>query len=262
MAADIFFGQNTSFQLISRTHGTKKLKFVEAFEVDPTHTNKRLWFFNTKEALAISIFEGVNGSFGYLETQEKSFLAMIMDQDPNVDISNDDPGAYLEFHILLNSRNEVGKQRNAIFVKGCRIAGVPESLAPKEEQHSRVSYIGATRYKVKGGGIMYVRALAAVPDVSVFATPEDSNFDVAGVLTLPLNPANVNIYDPVTKRPWLAAFKNGMDMTQEAIDDPTIFNVDIGDPTATPVVPPTITLPSAPLATDVWEFILPYKVTA
>ena len=252
---DIFFGQNTSFQLISRSHGTKRLKFVESFEVDPSHVNKRLWFFNSKEALAISIFEGISGNFGYLETEEKFFLAMVMDQDPALEVMNDDPGAFLEFGILLNSRNELGEQRNAIYAKGCRIAGVPESLTPREEQHSRVGFIGSTRYKIKGGGILYVRALAAVPDPSVFTTPEDQNFDAGGVLALTTTPFNVNIYDRNTTRTWLAAYKNGEDVTQAHIDGDVTFDVTIDAPGPGG----TIDLGGAPLATDVWEFFIPYK---
>lgn len=257
---DIFFGQNTSFDLISKTHGRKRLKFVEAFEVDPSHTNKRLWFFNSKEALAISIFEGINGSYGYLETEEKFFLAMVMDQDPDLDVINDDPGAYLAYNILLNSRNESGKQRNAIFAKGCRIAGVPESMAPREEQHSRVSFIGSTRYKLKGGGIAYYRVLAATPDPSVFETDDDLNFDASGVVDIPDLPASINIYDPTTFRKWFAAYKNGEDQTQACIDDPTLFTVNI---VAGPPITQNIALGAgAPLATDVWEFYIPYKYTS
>ncbi len=251
---NIIFGQNTSFDLISATHGRKRLKFIESFDVDPSHNNKRLWFFNSKEMLPISIFEGCSGSFGFLETEEKFFLAMIMDQDPNLDVINDDPGAYLEFHALLNSRSERGKQINAIFVKGMRIAGTPESLAPKEEQHSRVGFLAKTRYKIKGGGILYVRALALVPDAAVFLTPDDINFDAAGVAVIPEVPQEINIFDQQTKRTWLAVTKNGEDYTQEEIDNPGAFVVNdiagIG----------TITLAVAPADTDVWEFYIPYKV--
>lgn len=256
--ADIFTGQNTSFDLVSQTHGRKRLKFVETFEVDPSHSNKRLYFFNSKESLAISIFEGVNGSFGYLETEESYFLAMVMDQDPSLAIINDDPGAYLEFNILLNSRNERGNQRNAILVKGCRIAGVPESLSPREEQHSRVGFIGKTRYKIKGGGIMYLRILAATPDSAVFTTSEDVNFDATGTYAFSQAPANVNIYDALTTRTWLAAYKNGEDITQLAVDDPSLFSVNIvaGSPDTGEIV-----LPSAPAATDVWEFFIPYQTS-
>lgn len=254
--ADIFFGQNTSFDLISQTHGRKRLKFVESFEVDPSHSNKRLYFFNTKESLAISIFEGVNGNFGYLETEEIFFLAMVMDQDPTLVVINDDPGAYLEFCLLLNSRNERGNQRNSILVKGARIAGVPESMSPREEQHSRVGFIGRTRYKIKGGGIMYLRILAAVPDPSIFATPDDVNFTGASY-AFSTAPFAVNIYDAVTTRTWLAAYKNGEDMTQAAIDDPSLFSVNI---VAGPPDTGEIVLPAAPAATDVWEFYIPYQV--
>lgn len=256
--ADIFFGQNTSFELISRTHGKRKLKFVEAFEVDPAHTNKKLYFFNTKEMLAISIFEGCNGNFGYLETEEKYFLSMIMDQDPTAEVINDDPGAYLPFQILLNSRNEVGRQRNGIFVKGARIAGVPESLAPREEQHSRVGFIAATRYKIKGGGFYHARVLAATPAGTVFQVPaDDLNFDATGLVSLPAAfvPHDINIYDAVTKRNWVAVFKNGDDVTQEAIDNPGMFTVSVVGGVG------QIQLPAAPAAADVWEFIIPYKAT-
>ena len=252
--ADLFFGQNTSFDLISQTHGRKRLKFVESFEVDPSHTNKRLWFFNSKEMLPITIFEGCSGSFGYLETEEKFFLAMVMDQDPERQIINDDPGAYLEFCMLLNSRTEQGKQRNAIFVKGARISGSPESIAPREEQHSRVSYLAKTRYKIKNGGIIYCRVLNAVPDASIFRTPDDILCDATGLAILPKVPADVNIYNATTERNWLAAYKNGSDFTQEAIDNPGAFSVNVNTGVG------EIQFAAAPAATDVWEFYIPYFV--
>lgn len=323
----IFFGQNTSFELVSQTHGRKRLKFVESFEVDPSHTNKRLWFFNSKEMLPVSIYEGASGSFGYLETEEKYFLAMVMDQDPNALMLNDDPGAYLEFCMLLNSRDERGKQRNGILVKGARIAGVPESMAPREEQHSRCGFLAKTRYKIKNGGILYTRILGATPAGTVFSTPDDikavvTYTDVAGagtvssstttvtgvgtafltgavpgdtilaggqrltiatvdsdtsltttaaaspalsaatytfsapptcVAALPQLPSEVNIFDATTKRNWLAVYKNGIDMTQEAIDNPGLFSV-----TSTPTG--KVVFPTELSATDVWEFYIPYYV--
>lgn len=258
--ADLYFGQNTSFDIISRTHGRQRMRFVEAFETDPSHTNKRLWFFNSKEMLPVTIYEGVSGSFGYLETEEKNYLAMVMDQDPARQMINDDPGAYQEFCMLLNSRNEMGKQRNAIFVKGARISGAPESLAPREEQHSRVGYLAKTRYKIKSGGIAYVRILAPVPDLGVYRTQDDilSVNDAAPATTARATllqlPEDVNIFDPVTERNWLAAYKNGVDVTQYTIDNPGAFVVSntlgVGE-----------VIFAEPLAaTDVWEFYIPYYV--
>lgn len=253
--ADLFFGQNTSFDLISQSHGRKRLKFVESFEVDPSHTNKRLWFFNSKEMLPVTIYEGCSGSFGYLETEEKFFLAMVMDQDPDRQIINDDPGAYLEFSILLNSRNERGKQSNAILVKGARISGSPESLAPREEQHSRVGFLAKTRYKIKNGGIMYARILGATPAVDVFRTPEDILVDGTGLLaTLPQLPADVNIFDPSTSRNWLAVYKNGQDISQLSIDNPGDFSVDVNAGVG------EVSFASPVAAGDVWEFFIPYHV--
>lgn len=252
--ADLFFGQNTSFDLISQTHGRNRLKFVESFEVDPSHTNKRLWFFNSKEMLPVTIYEGASGSFGYLETEENLFLASVLDQDPTARMINDDPGAYVEFCALLNSRNERGKQRNAVFVKGMRITGAPESLAPREEQHSRVGFLAKTRYKVKHGGIMYVRILGAVPDPTVFRTPDDILSDATGLATLPQVPEDVNIFDATTQRNWLAVYKNGYDVTQLSIDNPTTFAVNntlgVGE----------IQFAAPLAATDVWEFYIPYYV--
>lgn len=253
--ADLYFGMNTSFDLISQTHGRRRLKFVENFEVDPSHTQKRLWFFNTKEMLPVTIFEGVSGSFGYLETEEKYFLAMVMDQDPMRAVMNDDPGAYLEFCMLLNSRNERGVQRQGIFVKGARIAGNPESQAPREEQHSRVGFLARTRYKVKNGGIAYMRILGETPDPTVYRTDDDLLYDeTAGNVILPNLPADVNIVDPHTERNWLAVYKNGHDISQESIDSTPEFVVNntLGTGEISFITPP------AP--TDVWEFYIPYYV--
>ena len=247
---DIFFGQNAEFKLISKSHGAFSLGFVESFEVDPSHANKRLYFFNKKEALPITIFEGVNGRFGYLETEERLFLAAVMDVDPSSDMINDDPSAYIDFHGLLNCRNEYGVIKNGIFVKMMRISGVPESMTPREEQHSQVGFIGSTRYKVKGGGILYSRVLAATPDPSVYLSPDDTNFDGTGKVTLTKLPVSINIKDRITTRPWLAIYKNGEDQTLSQETNPTItFDTLTG----------VVDLGAAPLATDVWEFYTPFK---
>ena len=250
----IYYGQNAEFDIIAFTRGRQALGFVESFEIDVSHTNKRLYFFNKKEAFAVSIFEGVSGRFGFLDTEEKLLMASLMNVTalPSGGIVNDDPGAYLEFRILLNLRNELGVVQNGIFVKGCRISGNPESIAPREEQHGQVSYIGSTRYKMKGGGVLYTRVVRT----PTFTTTDDVT--ATGGLASPLTPwtatltksaVSVNINDPITTRSYLAIYKNGNDIT-----------ADTAAMTGITVSGTTVSIPYASMgATDLYEFFTPYK---
>ena len=211
----IYFGQNSPFDIVSRSHGRLSLGYAESFEVDASQTNKRLYFFNRKEALAISIFDGVSGRFGFLDTEEKYYVAALLDVSPSATIINDDPGAYNAFNLILNIKNEQGIIENGIFVKGCRLAGAPETLSPRDEQHITPSYIGATRYKCKGGAIGYTRFVGSAPayhtadDVAISGTGPHSG-------TLAETAVSVNITNSTTTRTYLAVFKDGNDITNDA----------------------------------------------
>ena len=246
--ADLYFGQNCEFALVSRDYGLKRLKFVEGWECGPEHINRRLWFFDAKEAVIVSIFEGISGSFNYLATEEKYFLYMVMNQNPNRDIVLDDPGSYVAFNALLNARDEFGVFKRATFVKTMKIAGNPETMQPREEQRSRVGYIAATRYSLLGGTIQYVRVLAPVPDAAVFRTQEDVLTDVAHAVTLDFIPAEINIINPSTFRDYIAVYKNGVDLSAAVqIAPPGTYFTIAGD---------TITFPNALAPQDIWEFYL------
>jgi len=252
---DVFYGQNSNFDMISRTHGRKTLGFVESFEIDVSHSNKRLYFFGKKEAFALSIFEGVSGRFGYLATDEKFLTALLMDVNPDAAVVNDDPAAYQEFRLRLNINNEQGILSEGVLVKGCRVAGNPTSLAPREERHGQLSYIGATRYSISGGGILYSRIVRTPP---AFSTPDDIVLaDVAApapyVAALAQEAELVNIADPATTRNWLAIYKNGDDISYNATAMTGI--------TVTTVLGVTsMSIPNDSFATtDVYEIFTVYK---
>lgn len=214
--SNLYFGQNSDFEIISLRHGSYLLGFVESFDVDVSHTNKKLFFFGKKEALSVSIFEGVSGRFGFLETEERYLVSAIMDIDPStLEVINDDPSAYYPFNLILNVKNEEGIIENGIFVKGCRVTGLPESIAPREEQHGNISYIGATRYKIKGGGILHTRIVSSAPP---YATPKDVAVTGTGPFTATISEdfKEVNIENNTTKRKYLAVYLNGIDITKDA----------------------------------------------
>lgn len=244
--ANIYFGQNAEPSLISKTHGRFVLGFNETFSVDIALNNKKLPFFNKKELLAISVFDGVSGQFGYLETEENYVNAATMDISPSSTITNDDPSAYVEFHILLTAKNESGVVEQATFVKGCRIASAPESMAPRDEQHVQISYIGATRYKVKGGGIKYQRFVASG---AAYATAED--IAITGTTgTCTVTATAVNIENNSTTRTYLAVYYNGTDVTKD-----TAYT------TGFSISGTTATFPSGLLTSGtIWEVYIPYNV--
>lgn len=245
---EVYYGQNSSFSIISKTHGKVEMGFNEQFDVDVSLANKRLYFFNKKEALSLSVFEGVSGRFGYLETEEKYYQAAVMDVTPSSTMLNDDPSAYQEFGILLNCKNEAGTINNAIYVKGCRITSSPASMTPREEQHSTCSYIGATRFIIKGGGIKYTRFVGSAP---AYRTTDDVTISGTGPIsgTLTASATAVNIENSSTTRTYLAVYRNGTDVTKDTAYI-TGFSV-----SGTQVVFPSGTFGT----TDVWETFTPYK---
>lgn len=255
--ANLYFGQNSDFMLVSKSHGPYTLGFVESFDVDVSHTNKKLFFFGKKEALTVSVFEGVSGRFGFLETEEKYLVSGIMDINPTtLTVINDDPSAYYEFNLILNQKNEEGVIENGLFVKGCRVTGLPESVAPREEQHGNISYIGATRYKMKGGAIQYSRIVSTSPAytttgdiVVVEASPGPGPY----VATLPQVPVAVNIENNTTTRLYLAVYKNGKDITKDAALMANVVVAVSGSPDVGTV---TITTMAA---TDVYDVYTVYK---
>lgn len=247
---NIYYGVNTEFNLVSKSHGRKELEFNEQFDIDVGLANKRLWFFNKKEALALSVFEGVSGRFGYLETESKDVSSVLQDVASSATVVNDDPSSYQEFHIYLNCKNEAGVIEQGTFVKGCRVTSAPESITPKEEQHNQVSYIGAIRYKIKGAGIQYTRFVSSAPP---FASADDITISGTGPFTgtLAHSATSVNIETPTATRTYLAVYRNGTDVTKQATYT--------GSATDFSVSGTTVIIPSGTFdTTDVWELYTAY----
>jgi hypothetical protein len=248
--ANLYYGVNTAFNLVSKSHGRKELEFNEQFDIDVGLANKRLWFFNKKEALALSVFEGVSGRFGYLETESKDVSSVLQDVASSSTVVNDDPSSYQEFQIYLNYKNEAGVIEQGTFVKGCRVTSAPEAISPKEEQHNQVSYIGAIRYKIKGAGIQYTRFVSSAPAVT---TADDvavsGSDDISG--TLPYSATSINVTTPTTTRTYLAVYRNGTDVTTNATYT--------GSATAFSVSGTAVVFPSGTFGTtDVWELYTAY----
>lgn len=187
---NIYYGQNAELSLISQSHGRFSLGYCESFEVEPQHTQKKLFFFNKKEGLPISILEGGAGRFGYLESEEMFILGTLLDKNVrNMDVINDEPAAYQEFQIILNAKNNMGVLDMGVLVKRCRAAGNPAAMTPRDEQHGTFGFQAATRYLVKGAGIGYARITHATPAGSVTVTDDDIQFatsyvDAAGTGTI------------------------------------------------------------------------------
>lgn len=248
---NIYTGQNSSLEIISKTHGKITTEWTEQFDLDISLTNKKLPFFGKKDLLAISVFDGVSGRFGYLETEDKKVMSAFMDVSPSATLVNDDPSAYVEFQMLMNSKNESGVVEQGTFIKGCRITSAPESMAPREEQHVQASYIGGTRYKVKGGGIKYTRFVGSS---TAYATADDvQTSGTTGLIsgTLAVSATAVNIENASTTRPYLAVYRNGLDVTKNDTYTASATGFSV---TGTAVVFPS----STTYATDVWELYTPY----
>ena len=250
MSPSIYYGVNSSLEIISRTHGRVTTEFTEQFDVDISLTSKRLYFFSNKACLPLSIFDSVSGRFGYLETADKKVSAAFMDITPSATIVNDDPSAYQAFCLIMNSKNEAGVVEQGTFIKDCRINSAPESMAPREEQHVQVSYIGGIRYKLKGGGVQYTRFIGASAS---YLTADDVTVSGSGPIsgTLPLSATSVNIEDAATTRTYLAVYRNGVDVTKN-----TTYT---GTGTAFSVSGTAVVFPSGTFgATDVWDLYTAY----
>ncbi len=231
---NIYYGQNAELSLVSQSHGRFSLGYCESFEVEPQHTQKKLFFFNKKEGLPISILEGGAGRFGYLESEEMFILGTLLDKNVrNMDVINDEPAAYQEFQIILNAKNNMGVLDMGVLVKRCRAAGNPASMTPRDEQHGTFGFQAATRYLVKGAGIGYARITHATPAVGVTVTDEDLQF-VTPVdplvdpftATLTNVPALINIEDALTTRLYFYVLKNGVEIkTGFTLSALGVFNV-------------------------------------
>lgn len=249
----VYYGQNSDLNLVSQTHGRFTLAFVESLEADVQHTNKRLYFFNNKTALAISIFEGAQGRFGFLATDEKYLLAAIGDISPSGSgsngVINNDPGAYYPFDILSEVKNEAGTIEKGMLVLGCRVAGIPSSMAPREEQHGTCNYIANTKYEIQGGGIQYARFISSAP---AYSTADDIAISGTGPFsgTLAHSATEINIINNSTYRTYLAIKKNGSDISNNTGTDLSGFSI-----TADQVVFPTGAFANT---TDVWEIYTAY----
>lgn len=249
---NIYFGQNAELSLISRSHGRFSLGYCESFEVEPQHTQKKLYFFNKKEALPISILEGGAGRFGYLESEELYILGTLLDKNVReMDVINDDPAAYQEFHLMMNAKNQFGVLDMGVLVKRAKAAGNPSGMTPRDEQHGTFGFQCATRYLIKGAAIGYARILQSTPDPLLTTTDDDVTAAQAApgdpwIADLPSTPVMINIEDAKTERLYFYVLKNGDEVK-------TGFTV-------TDAPTPQISIPEAEFAAgDVYELFYAYK---
>lgn len=251
---NLYYGQNAEFSLVSRSHGRFELGYCESMEIEPQHTQKKLYFFNKKEGLPVSILEGASGRFGYLESEELHILGVLMNINTRTKtVIVDEPAAYQEFHVILNAKSDTGVLDLGILAKRCRAAGNPASMTPRDEQHGSFGYQAATRYVVKGAGIAYDRILSATPDASLTQLDSDLHFvdgtagppATSASVTLSHTPELINIEAVTTTRYYFYVLKNGSEVKTGFTIDPVTNKFELS--------------PGVNPATDVWEVFYAYK---
>lgn len=159
MAIETVLGTNTKLVLVSQSHGSVRVPLNQNFDYTPRFTSKTIFEFDrTDAAINISLFEGADVRFEYLDTASKLVDAAVNDVDPDADVVVDNPAEYKEISIFANVKNSLGVIFQSVLAKGVRIKGSATTEPVREE--SRITREGDALnvLRVKGGAIEYVRA--------------------------------------------------------------------------------------------------------
>lgn len=237
-------GTRTKLLLVSKSHGIVRVPLAQSFDYTPKFTERTIFEFdNTEAALVVTSFDGVDVRFDYFDTDSALVDAVLNDNDPSSAVNTYDPSQLKELNIILNVKGEDGLIFQSILAKGTRVKGVTTTEPVREE--SRITIDGAARnaLRIKGAAMLYTRAIAAVPDVSVYlqAIPPNADTD-----------QNFNGSDEVTLDETAVAINAAGDLAVLVLK-----NGEVTD-TGWTLTTTTFTLDAPAAATDVWEIVTAY----
>lgn len=223
MSIETILGTSTKLVLVSQTHGSVRVPLNQNFDYTPRFTSRTIFEFDRSEAaINVSLFEGADVRFEYLDTESKLVDAMVNDTDPAATIVADNPSDYNEITVYANVKNSLGVIFQSVLAKGVRIKGSATTETTREE--SRVTREGDALnvLRIKGGAIEYSRALKSGSTAFPQGAANDGADTVrtdTGTSTYDLanTPEDVKVSAEVTRK-YLVALINGTD--NDSLDTP------------------------------------------
>lgn len=251
MAIETILGTNTKLVLVSQAHGSIRVPLNQNFDYTPRFTDKTIFEFDRSEAvLVVSLFEGADVRFEYLDTDSKLVDAAINDVDPDSSLVVDDPATYSTVNIFANVKNSLGKIFQAVLAKGVVIKGSATTETTRDE--SRITREGDALnvLRIKGGAIEYTRALDGASTAFAQGAANDgtdkTSVTALGVTTYTLDNTPEDVGGG---KQYLYALVNGTD--NDSLDAPYVITFSgVGDK--------DVTITPALGANDVFELFTVY----
>ena len=253
MSIETIYGTSTKLSLVSQQHGSIRVPLNQNFDYTPRFTSKTIFEFDRLEAaLVVSLYEGADIRFEYLDTQSKLVDSCINDVDPAAPIVVDDPSNYKEFTAYLNIKNSLGVVFQSVLAKGIRVKGTATTEPVRDE--SRITRDGEALnvLRIKSGAIAYTRAKTAAS--TAFAQgPANDAADVVAAVSSPAGSSVVTLAQiPEVcsgSNRYLLILLNGTDITEMDVPPTVVFSGTDNK---------TVTITPALEATDVLELFTVY----
>lgn len=179
----IFTGQQSQPRLVSRSHGVITPNLVDAFDLTPKISVKRLSEFgNLIDPVIYYTFDGVTGKMGYAESNQGQISALLMDIDPSVAQQLVNPSSFVPFDGFLNLRGQDQQLKAAAFFYGATIAGNPMTMAVKDAAKRSVDFEAQNFILFPGLAMLYTRARGASSFTAPPSTPGLATAATGGAL--------------------------------------------------------------------------------
>ncbi len=168
----IFTGQQAQPRLVSRSHGVITPNLVDAFDITPKISVKRLSEFgNMVDPVIYYTFDGATGKMGYAESNQGQISALLMDIDPSVAQQIVNPTSFAPFDGFLNLRGQDQQLKAAAFFYGATAAGNPMTMAVKDAAKRSVDFEAQNYVLFPGLAMLYTRVRGASSFTAPPSTP-------------------------------------------------------------------------------------------
>jgi type III secretion system FlhB-like substrate exporter len=239
MSIETIYGTNAKLSLVSQQHGSIRVPLNQNFDYTPRFTSKTIFEFDrTDAALVVSLFEGADVRFEYLDTESKLVDSCINDVDPASAIVVDDPATYSEINIYLNIKNSLGKIFQSVLAMGVKVKGSATTEPVRDESRITRDCEALNVLRIKGGAIEYTRAKTAASTAFAQGTANNST-DVVAAPSSPVGSSIVTLaHEPEVARNtnrYLVILLNGTDISEMDSPPTVVFSgVDNTTVTVTP----------------------------
>lgn len=241
MSIETIYGTSTKLSLVSQQHGSIRVPLNQNFDYTPRFTSKTIFEFDrTDAALVVSLFEGADVRFEYLDTESKLVDSCINDVDPASAVVVDDPSTYSEINIYLNIKNSLGKIFQSVLAKGVKVKGSATTEPVRDESRITRDCEALNVLRIKGGAIAYTRAITlsstafsqGTANNSVDVATDEITTPGSSIVTLAQAPELV-----ATSKRYLLILINGTDISEMDAPPTAVFSgVDNKTVTITPAI--------------------------